>query len=191
MPKKGKASKPLGPVREKRRWWITDYVNAYAIAVGCAECGLKDDPISLDFDHLVPEKKDKVSNLLGHSWETILTEMRKCAVVCANHHRQRSKWRDPSRRDLNDPRRQTSFMFGKDEYARHEQWLLRDYQEDPGSKYARQWRAREARRVLERDKVLTVPEWKAVLELQWQECREPTVMPSHYLDPRWITSDVA
>jgi len=145
----------------------------------------------LDFDHLIFPKKDNVRMLLGHNWETILTEMRKCAVVCAIHHRRRTKWRNPSRRDLGDPQRQTSFMFGQEEYAQHEQRLLRAYQQDPGSKYARQWREREARRVLERDKVLTVHEWKAVLELQWQEGREPTVMPSHYLDPRWITSDVA
>ena len=81
-------------------------------------------------------------------------------------------------------------MFSQEEFARHEQRLLREYQQDPNSKYATQWRKREAKRVHERDEVLTVPEWKAVLELQWEKGRKPTVMPSHYLDPRWITSDV-
>jgi hypothetical protein len=191
MPKHDKTSMPPAPVREKRRWWITDYVNAFAVAVGCAECHWNDNPVDLDFDHLVPDKKENVRKLLGHNWETILNEMRKCEVVCAIHHRRRTKWRNPSRRGLGDPQRRTSFMFGQEEYARHEQRLLRDYHEDSGSKHARQWREQEARRVLERDKVLTVPEWKAVLELQWQEGREPTVTSSHYLDPRWITSDFA
>ena len=56
---------------------------------------------------------------------------------------------------------------------------------------ARRWRERETRRVAKRDKVMTVTEWVAVLELQRQKGRPPTFMPSHYLDPRWITWHVA
>ncbi|MEK7659525.1 MAG: hypothetical protein AAB338_02650 [Patescibacteria group bacterium] len=55
----------------------------------CADCG-ENDPRVLDFDHIDPAVKFKtVSNMLsGHySWQSVLAEISKCEVRCANFHR--------------------------------------------------------------------------------------------------------
>jgi hypothetical protein len=56
----------------------------------CVDCG-EADPVVLEFDHL--DAGDKAFTI-GHSlerrtWETVLSEMAKCEVVCANCHRRR------------------------------------------------------------------------------------------------------
>lgn len=56
----------------------------------CIDCG-ESDPCCLDFDHVRGKKRYYVSRMIGkgHSWETILNEIRKCEVRCANCHRKR------------------------------------------------------------------------------------------------------
>ena len=65
----------------------------------CADCG-EDDPEVLEFDHRGDSKKSHdISAMVGnHKWETILEEIEKCDVVCANCHRRRTnrqfgRWR--------------------------------------------------------------------------------------------------
>ena len=58
----------------------------------CVDCG-ENDPVVLDFDHKDP--KDKTRNvarfLSGHySWESVLKEIEKCEIRCANCHRRKS-----------------------------------------------------------------------------------------------------
>lgn len=57
----------------------------------CVDCG-EDDIIVLEFDHVDPSKKRaKIANVLGSwNWKTILTEIEKCEVRCANCHRRRT-----------------------------------------------------------------------------------------------------
>ena len=58
----------------------------------CIDCGEKD-PIVLDFDHIDRNNKFKtVSQMLcGHySFETILKEINKCEIRCANCHRRKT-----------------------------------------------------------------------------------------------------
>lgn len=58
----------------------------------CLDCG-EDDPIVLEFDHRDPkEKKNNIPRLIsnGNSWKTILIEIGKCDVRCANCHRRRT-----------------------------------------------------------------------------------------------------
>ena len=58
----------------------------------CVDCGEKD-PIVLDFDHIKPDKKFKtVANMLsGHySWKSVLSEIKKCEIRCANCHRRKT-----------------------------------------------------------------------------------------------------
>lgn len=59
-------------------------------ASGCVDCGIKNH-IVLDFDHL-RDKKYNVSRMIhdGFSWKSILKEINKCEVVCANCHRIRT-----------------------------------------------------------------------------------------------------
>ena len=67
---------------------ILDFLSTKA----CIDCG-ETDPVVLDFDHVNPRKKFKsVSKMLsGHySWNSVLEEIEKCQVRCANCHRRRT-----------------------------------------------------------------------------------------------------
>src|SRR5271157_5024330 len=57
----------------------------------CVDCE-ETDPLVLDFDHDDPKKKLKnISKMRANSrWETILKEIEKCQVRCANCHRRRT-----------------------------------------------------------------------------------------------------
>lgn len=64
-------------------------INAYKLAKGCEMCGYNEHSVALDFDHINPkEKKFSVSHRLQHSTiKTLIAEIRKCRVLCANCHR--------------------------------------------------------------------------------------------------------
>ena len=53
----------------------------------CVDCG-ETDVIVLQFDHVRGKKKYALSNIIsgGHSWFTVLNEIEKCEVRCANCH---------------------------------------------------------------------------------------------------------
>lgn len=55
----------------------------------CVDCG-ESDPLVLEFDHL----RDKTFNIArampDRGWDSILAEIEKCEVVCANCHRRRT-----------------------------------------------------------------------------------------------------
>jgi hypothetical protein len=56
----------------------------------CADCGIADFAV-LEFDHRDPrDKRGDMCQLLTFSWESMLTEIGKCDVVCANCHRRRT-----------------------------------------------------------------------------------------------------
>ncbi len=58
----------------------------------CKDCGEKD-PIVLDFDHKTPSKKFKSVSIMlsGHySWDSVLKEIQKCEIRCANCHRRKT-----------------------------------------------------------------------------------------------------
>lgn len=80
---------------------------------GCKDCGYRENPYALQFDHISDDKKDSVSNLIrsDYSWETILVEINKCEVVCANCHAIRTQNRKTSSfQTLNYPT--DSLVFG-------------------------------------------------------------------------------
>lgn len=58
----------------------------------CVDCGEKD-PIVLEFDHRSSKEKFKIVGkmLSGHySWQSVLNEINKCDIRCANCHRRKT-----------------------------------------------------------------------------------------------------
>lgn len=54
----------------------------------CIDCGYSKNKIALQFDHVRGEKKDSISRMVsnGYSWESIIDEIQKCEIRCANCH---------------------------------------------------------------------------------------------------------
>lgn len=71
---------------------ITARIAAIKTERGCVDCGYNDHAEALDFDHLPgTEKLHTVSQMkVRRRWETIVAEIAKCEVVCANCHRVRT-----------------------------------------------------------------------------------------------------
>jgi hypothetical protein len=70
----------------------TAYLLAYFAAHPCRDCG-ETDPLVLEFDHLRDKRFNIGSALPYRNWTTILAEIEKCEVVCANCHRRRTALR--------------------------------------------------------------------------------------------------
>jgi hypothetical protein len=82
-----------------------DRLHTYLSTQQCLDCGIRD-LAALEFDHRDPALKvSDVSNMVqkGFAWSTILSEIAKCDVVCANCHRRRTAsqfdWHKLRRRD--------------------------------------------------------------------------------------------
>ena len=71
----------------ERKQRINDWFQEYKSHLECEICG-EDRTSCLDFHH-VGEKKENIGNMAlhGFSVESILKEIEKCIVVCANCHR--------------------------------------------------------------------------------------------------------
>ena len=70
---------------------MIEKLNQLKIERGCCElCGDYHPPCCFDFHHLDETiKKDEVSKLAskGYKWDTILTEVEKCIMICSPCHR--------------------------------------------------------------------------------------------------------
>ena len=75
-----------------------EYIWRHKATRGCADCGLKD-PVVLDLDHRDPSTKlatmrdnrnSYKRNFPNLGWDTLMEEIEKCDVVCANCHRRRT-----------------------------------------------------------------------------------------------------
>jgi len=70
--------------RERKKMLLT----LFKLANGCAVCGVNDDPICLDLDHIDREtKRHSIGDLPKQSWKTLINELVKCQVLCAICHR--------------------------------------------------------------------------------------------------------
>jgi hypothetical protein len=77
--------------------YLLDYFSSHP----CCDCG-ETDPMVLEFDHLDAEAKafDICHCLPYRNWQSILDEIDKCEVVCANCHRRRTARRGGTIRAL-------------------------------------------------------------------------------------------
>lgn len=73
-----------------KRQYVTNYLNSHP----CIDCGEKDIEV-LEFDHVKGVKRKAISNLIMQSYsiETLIIEIDKCEVRCANCHRRITKKR--------------------------------------------------------------------------------------------------
>ena len=103
---KGKATRGRANKKwaKKSRAWFNAYrkkkyraqLNLAAViklGKGCLDCGYNEHAVALDFDHRDPsEKKYPVAKSYGKVSDTsLLSEIAKCDVRCANCHRVRTK----------------------------------------------------------------------------------------------------
>jgi hypothetical protein len=76
-------------VKRKRLRERTLYLLEYFKTHPCVDCG-EDDPVVLEFDHLGEKLFDIGREIHNRGWQSILDEIAKCEVVCANCHRRRT-----------------------------------------------------------------------------------------------------
>lgn len=63
----------------------------------CADCGGSFHTEAMDFDHVRSPKLDRVANMWRYARITVLAEIAKCDLVCANCHRIRTESRRATR----------------------------------------------------------------------------------------------
>jgi hypothetical protein len=68
------------------------YLVAFFRRRPCVDCG-ETDPLVLEFDHLEEKSFGIAKGLRDHNWQSVLDEIAKCDVVCANCHRRRTAHR--------------------------------------------------------------------------------------------------
>lgn len=74
----------------KNQYKLFEYLDDH----DCVECGETDSRV-LQFDHVRGKKRGNVAQMVarGYGWNTILEEIAKCEVVCANCHARRTAQR--------------------------------------------------------------------------------------------------
>lgn len=74
-------------LQRSRKADIVRTIGEYALSIWCIDCWYNENMAALQFDHL-RDKKESVSNMAGHwySIESIMKEIEKCEVRCANCH---------------------------------------------------------------------------------------------------------
>ena len=75
-------------IRLERTRYLLEFFQAHP----CVDCG-ESDPVVLEFDHLGDKSFAIGAKLVQFAWQTILDEIEKCEVVCANCHRRRTAQR--------------------------------------------------------------------------------------------------
>lgn len=79
------ASKSPRAKKRAAKWRLAQMIKTDR---GCVDCGYKEHAVALQFDHINDDKKASVSNLIrsDYAWSTILEEINKCEIRCANCH---------------------------------------------------------------------------------------------------------
>ena len=74
--------------RSKDRWRVSRIrIDAIKLESGCVDCGYREHPQALQFDHVDPSlKQHEIGRMTGMKWSRIEAEIAKCQVRCANCH---------------------------------------------------------------------------------------------------------
>jgi hypothetical protein len=72
-------------VIEKRVAYLASFLQEHP----CVDCG-ETDPVVLEFDRLRDKEFSIGKGIRDRAWQSVLAEMDKCDVVCANCHRRRT-----------------------------------------------------------------------------------------------------
>lgn len=106
MTKKELKAKAISQAIRCRR--NSKFVNRVKIMLGCNICGYKKIPQALQFDHQVKSKKRMaIAAMVGRAYsiETIKKEIRKCKILCANCHSEKTylnnDWRNKTNKKTN------------------------------------------------------------------------------------------
>jgi len=70
---------------EERMGFLIEFFRSHP----CTDCG-EGDPLVLEFDHVGEKSFDVGKGIRDRSWQSVLDEIAKCEVVCANCHRRRT-----------------------------------------------------------------------------------------------------
>jgi len=87
-----KDRKNLYAAQKRHRVKIRSLLLEFLSTRACVDCGEKD-PIVLEFDHRNSKSKFKIIGkmLSGHySWQSVMNEISKCDIRCANCHRRKT-----------------------------------------------------------------------------------------------------
>jgi hypothetical protein len=77
-------------IRAEGKAWL----DSIKLESGCVDCGYDKHPEALDFDHLPgSDKRFELGGSYDYNRDTLLAEIAKCEVVCANCHRIRTATR--------------------------------------------------------------------------------------------------
>lgn len=81
--------------KRKQRAMLRDAVNTYKASHPCRDCHVQYVPHVMEFDHVRGTKHANIADLVSGAvgLKTLLDEMDKCEVVCANCHRVRTQRR--------------------------------------------------------------------------------------------------
>jgi hypothetical protein len=77
----------VSPRARKRgaKWRLSQIIK---LERGCIDCGYSGEAVALQFDHISDDKKMNVSDMIrsDYSWSSVMKEIDKCEVRCANCH---------------------------------------------------------------------------------------------------------
>ncbi len=81
--------KPCLLSSQKRRWRERKFQAIKLMGGKCSFCGYNKCPNAFDFHHLDPNEKEfDWTKLRLRTWKTIVEELKKCILLCANCHRE-------------------------------------------------------------------------------------------------------
>jgi len=84
---KDRARKRNNRIKKENSFHLFEYLQDKK----CIDCG-EPDPLVLDFDHVRQTKQSNVAWMVhgGYAWKSILQEITKCDIRCANCHRRKT-----------------------------------------------------------------------------------------------------